>query len=80
LICEMNPNDPMRLFLKGKKMTSFSAEEDKQTGVDCTIITETTLTQRGAIYSRGPVWESYVVDDEGLVVGQARKAATGGFA
>jgi len=57
-------------FLKGKRVTSFSKEEDDAVGIPCPVIVESKLREGGAAYERGPMWESFVVTDGQLVTGQ----------
>jgi putative intracellular protease/amidase len=58
---------------KGKKMTGFTNEEEEGVGLasKATWLLETDLKEKiGADYSKGPMWEPYMVEDENLVTGQ----------
>ncbi|MFI8205498.1 type 1 glutamine amidotransferase domain-containing protein [Streptomyces sp. NPDC085937] len=58
---------------KGYKVTGFSDEEEEGVGLAsrATWLLETDLKEKvGVEYSRGPVWEPYMVEDRNLVTGQ----------
>lgn len=59
-------------YVKGRKLTGFSnSEEDavKLTEVVPFLI-ESDFKEKGAHYSKGPDWQSYVVKDGSLITGQ----------
>ncbi|MFI9467309.1 type 1 glutamine amidotransferase domain-containing protein [Streptomyces sp. NPDC052492] len=58
---------------RGYKVTGFSDEEEDGVGLAsrATWLLETDLKEKvGVQYSRGPVWEPYMVEDRNLVTGQ----------
>jgi putative intracellular protease/amidase len=58
---------------KGYKVTGFSNEEEEGVGLAsrATWLLETELKEKvGVDYSRGPIWEPYMVEDRNLVTGQ----------
>ncbi|MEQ8146015.1 type 1 glutamine amidotransferase domain-containing protein [Streptomyces sp. OP7] len=58
---------------RGYKVTGFSDEEEEGVGLAsrATWLLETDLKEKvGVEYSRGPVWEPYMVEDRNLVTGQ----------
>jgi putative intracellular protease/amidase len=58
---------------KGYKVTGFSNEEEAGVGLAdvVTWLLETDLKEKvGVEYSRGPIWEPYMVEDRNLVTGQ----------
>jgi putative intracellular protease/amidase len=58
---------------KGRKVTGFTNEEEEQVGLAsrATWLLETDLKEKvGVKYSRGPIWEPYMVEDHNLVTGQ----------
>lgn len=57
---------------KGYKVSSFSNSEEKSSEVGKYLKTtpETALTEAGMIYSKGPDWQSYIVEDRELITGQ----------
>jgi len=58
-------------ILKGKKVTSFSNEEETQVGLFGKVFSlEDELKECGAEYVNGPAWGSHVIVDGKLVTGQ----------
>ncbi|WP_329034080.1 type 1 glutamine amidotransferase domain-containing protein [Streptomyces sp. NBC_00178] len=58
---------------KGYKVTGFTNEEEEGVGLAsrATWLLETELKEKvGVQYSRGPMWEPYMVEDRNLVTGQ----------
>jgi putative intracellular protease/amidase len=58
---------------KGKKITGFSNEEEEAVGLAsrAPYLMETELKEKvGVDYSKGPMWEPYMVEDGNLVTGQ----------
>lgn len=58
---------------KGYKVTGFTNEEEEGVGLAsrATWLLETDLKEKvGVDYSRGPIWEPYMVEDRNLVTGQ----------
>jgi len=58
---------------KGKKLTGFTNDEEEAVGLAsrATWLLETDLKEKiGAEYSKGPMWEPYMVEDDNLVTGQ----------
>jgi putative intracellular protease/amidase len=58
---------------KGYKVTGFTNEEEEAVGVAPVApwLLETELIEKvGVEYSRGPIWEPYMVEDRNLVTGQ----------
>ncbi len=58
---------------KGYKVTGFTNEEEEAVGVAPTApwLLETDLKEKvGVEFSRGPIWEPYMVEDRNLVTGQ----------
>ncbi|MFF7680190.1 type 1 glutamine amidotransferase domain-containing protein [Actinacidiphila glaucinigra] len=58
---------------KGYRVTAFSNEEEEAVGLAplATWLLETDLKEKVQVdYSRGPMWEPYMVEDRNLVTGQ----------
>jgi putative intracellular protease/amidase len=58
---------------KGYRITCFTNEEEEGVGLasKVTWLLETDIKEKvGVIYSRGPIWEPYMVEDRNLVTGQ----------
>ena len=58
---------------KGYKVTGFTNEEEEAVGLAsrATWLLETDLKEKvGVQYSRGPIWQPYMVEDRNLVTGQ----------
>ncbi|WP_198533478.1 type 1 glutamine amidotransferase domain-containing protein [Streptomyces sp. AcH 505] len=58
---------------KGYRVTGFTNEEEEGVGLAsrATWLLETDLKEKvGVDYSRGPIWEPYMVEDRNLVTGQ----------
>ncbi|MYX37090.1 MULTISPECIES: type 1 glutamine amidotransferase domain-containing protein [unclassified Streptomyces] len=58
---------------KGYRVTAFSNEEEEAVGLAplATWLLETELKEKVQVdYSRGPMWEPYMVEDRNLVTGQ----------
>jgi putative intracellular protease/amidase len=70
LLSAGNP-DGSWLF-KGRKLTSFTDEEEQMVGLAANApwLLEERLRGAGAVYSSGPAWGPYVVVDGNLVTGQ----------
>lgn len=64
-------------LIKGKKLTSFSNEEEKLNGTVPVVpfLLQTALDKDGAIYSCEKPWSDYVVTDGRLVTGQNPQSA-----
>ncbi|WP_329455061.1 type 1 glutamine amidotransferase domain-containing protein [Streptomyces sp. NBC_01497] len=63
---------------KGYKVTGFTNEEEEGVGLAsrATWLLEDDLKEKvGVKYSRGPVWEPYMVEDRNLVTGQNPNSA-----
>ncbi|MFF4244808.1 type 1 glutamine amidotransferase domain-containing protein [Streptomyces sp. NPDC001822] len=64
---------------KGYKVTGFSDEEEEGVGLASKApwLLETELKEKiGVQYSRGPMWEPYMVEDRNLVTGQNPASAS----
>ncbi|MFE7750930.1 type 1 glutamine amidotransferase domain-containing protein [Streptomyces sp. NPDC057428] len=64
---------------KGYKVTGFTNEEEEGVGLasKATWLLETELKEKiGVQYSRGPMWEPYMVEDRNLVTGQNPASAS----
>jgi len=61
-----------RPLVEGKKVTGFANSEEDAVGLTEIVpfLVEDELKSRGGIYSRGPDWSSYVVQDGLLITGQ----------
>jgi putative intracellular protease/amidase len=59
-------------LVKGKKVTGFSNAEEEAVGLTKIVpfLLEDALQKDGAIYSKGPNWEPYAVEDGLLITGQ----------
>lgn len=59
-------------LVKGKKITGFSNAEEEAVGLTKIVpfLLEDALQKDGAIYSKGPNWEPYAVEDGLLITGQ----------
>ncbi|MGD1217140.1 MULTISPECIES: type 1 glutamine amidotransferase domain-containing protein [Streptomyces] len=58
---------------KGYRVTGFTNEEEEAVGLASrsTWLLETDLKEKvGVDYSRGPIWEPYMVEDRNLITGQ----------
>lgn len=63
-------------LLKGRKVTSFTNEEEEQAGLTDAVpwLVETRLQERGATFEKAAPWqEKVIVDDDG----QGRRIITG---
>jgi putative intracellular protease/amidase len=61
------------MMKRGKKVTGFSNQEEdmNQTTAHVPFLTETELTNRGAIYQKAPTpWADFAVVDGRIVTGQ----------
>lgn len=60
------------LLIKGKKLTAFSNNEEKEVELDKHVpfLTETELKGRGAEYSQANNWQPHVIVDGRLITGQ----------
>jgi putative intracellular protease/amidase len=65
-------NNNGEFLVKGKKLTGFSNSEEESAGLTQTVpfLLETELISRGALYSKGPDYTSYVVADGNIITGQ----------
>ncbi|MFT5819303.1 MAG: putative intracellular protease/amidase [Crocinitomix sp.] len=59
-------------LVKGLKVTGFSNSEEAASGLAEVVpfLVEDMLTENGAIYSKGPDWAPFVVEDGSLITGQ----------
>lgn len=59
-------------LVKGKKVTGFSNSEEEGVGLTKVVpfLVEDELKAKGGIYSKGPDWQSYVLEDGLLITGQ----------
>lgn len=59
-------------LVAGKKVTGFANSEEDAVGLTDVVpfLVEDELTAKGGIYSKGPDWGSYVVQDGPLITGQ----------
>jgi putative intracellular protease/amidase len=58
---------------KGYRVTCFTNEEEEAVGLaaKCQWLLETELKEKvGVEFSRGPIWEPYMVEDRNLITGQ----------
>lgn len=62
-----------RPLVAGKKVTGFTNSEEEAVQLTRVVpfLVEDAMKQSGAIYSRGPDWQSYVVNDGNLITGQS---------
>ncbi|WP_380783058.1 type 1 glutamine amidotransferase domain-containing protein [Sphingomonas sp. R86520] len=61
-----------RPLVEGRKVTGFANSEEDAVGLTDIVpfLVEDELKARGGIYSRGPDWGSYVIEDGLLITGQ----------
>ncbi|MES2421141.1 MAG: type 1 glutamine amidotransferase domain-containing protein [Pseudomonadota bacterium] len=61
-----------RPLVEGKTVTGFTNSEEDAVGLTDVVpfLVEDELTAKGGVYSRGPDWGSYVVQDGLLITGQ----------
>jgi putative intracellular protease/amidase len=61
-----------RPLVEGKKVTGFANSEEEAVGLTDVVpfLVEDELKAKGGIYSRGPDWGSYAVQDGLLITGQ----------
>lgn len=59
-------------LVEGRKVTGFTNSEEAAVGLTEIVpfLVEDDLIMRGAIYSKGPDWSSYIVEDGLLITGQ----------
>lgn len=59
-------------LVKGKKITGFTNEEEEAVGLTKVVpfLLEDTLASNGGIFSKGPNWQPYAVEDGLLITGQ----------
>jgi putative intracellular protease/amidase len=59
-------------LVKGKKVTGFSNSEEEGVGLAKVVpfLVEDELKAKGGIYSKGPDWQPYVLEDGLLITGQ----------
>lgn len=64
---------------KRKKLTGFSNAEEEAAGLTQVMpfLLETSLVDRGGVYSKAGLWQNHVVVDERLVTGQNPASAEG---
>lgn len=65
-------NDNGEFLIKGKQLTGFSNSEEKSAGLTGVVpfLLETELLSRGALYSKGSDYISFVVVDGNIITGQ----------
>ncbi|MGA1799044.1 type 1 glutamine amidotransferase domain-containing protein [Sphingomonas sp. 4RDLI-65] len=61
-----------RPLVEGRKVTGFANSEEEAVGLTDVVpfLVEDELTALGGVYSRGPDWGSYVIEDGLLITGQ----------
>ncbi len=61
-----------RPLVEGKKVTGFANSEEEGVGLTDVVpfLVEDELKAKGGLYSRGPDWSSYVIQDGQLITGQ----------
>lgn len=61
-----------RPLVEGKKVTGFANSEEEAVGLTDVVpfLVEDELKAKGGVYSRGPDWSSYVIQDGLLITGQ----------
>ena len=59
-------------LVKGKKITGFTNEEEEAVGLTKVVpfLLEDALASNGGIFSKGPNWQPYAVEDGLLITGQ----------
>ncbi|MEG2101717.1 MAG: type 1 glutamine amidotransferase domain-containing protein [Flavobacterium sp.] len=59
-------------LVKGKKVTGFTNDEEEAVGLTKVVpfLLENALSSNGGIFSKGPNWQPYVVEDGLLITGQ----------
>ena len=59
-------------LVKGKKVTGFTNEEEEAVGLTKVVpfLLEDALSSNGGIFSKGPNWQPYAVEDGLLITGQ----------
>ena len=59
-------------LVKGKKVTGFTNDEEEAVGLTKVVpfLLEDTLSSNGGIFSKGPNWQPYAVEDGLLITGQ----------
>lgn len=67
-----------RPLVEGKKVTGFANSEEDAVGLTDVVpfLVEDELKAKGGIYSRGPDWHPYVVQDGLLITGQNPASST----
>jgi putative intracellular protease/amidase len=67
-----------RPLVEGKKVTGFTNSEEEAVGLTDVVpfLVENELKAKGGIYSRGPDWGSYAVQDGLLITGQNPGSST----
>lgn len=67
-----------RPLVEGKKVTGFANSEEDGVGLTDIVpfLVEDELKAKGGIYSRGPDWGSYVIQDGPLITGQNPGSST----
>lgn len=65
-------------LIKGKKLTAFSNAEEEAVGLSQIVpfALESTLVEKGAFYTKAPLWQKHVVIDGRLLTGQNPASAT----
>lgn len=65
-------------LINGKKLTGFSHAEEEAVGLSQIVPfpLESTLVDRGAFYTKAPLWQKHVVMDGRLLTGQNPASAT----
>ncbi|MFC3626906.1 type 1 glutamine amidotransferase domain-containing protein [Vogesella amnigena] len=66
-------------LLAGKRVTGFSNSEEEAVGLITVVplLLEDSLKEKGAVYSKGPDWGEYVVEDGLLITGQNPASSEG---
>jgi putative intracellular protease/amidase len=61
-----------RPLVEGRKVTGFANSEEDAVGLTDVVpfLVEDELKALGGVYSRGPDWDSYVIEDGLLITGQ----------
>ncbi|MFH6997668.1 type 1 glutamine amidotransferase domain-containing protein [Flavobacterium sp. FlaQc-57] len=59
-------------LVKGKKVTGFTNDEEEAVGLTKVVpfLLQDALTQNGGLFSKGPNWQPYAVEDGLLITGQ----------
>ena len=65
------------LLIKGKKINSFTNEEEKFLNTDSIVpfMLETELKKRGCLFEKSGLWKSHVIVDHRIITGQNPQSA-----